>query len=188
MAHVTQLIVAVVVMFIFPACSGISTYRYINIYSIVSPKESAEKVYQDRVINVRFWIDEKKVHFELENLSDEQIIIHWNKAAYVNVDEKKYSLSNSEYVFTKDRFNPPSKAVPAGESIIDYVVPVNNVEKLEEWTWYIYPLFNLSDKRAIDNRGKVIGVDLPVEYAGEIRTYTFRFKVTNVTPHLHKTQ
>lgn len=164
------------------SCAKPIAYRYWNVYSMVEPVVSSDKTYRDENIAVRFWIDEKKIHLRLENLTGEPLVIDWARGEFVNVDGLKYPIANIDSIFTGARAEPPSTTVPPGGRIADLVAPVANVEQLEEWTWYVYPLFNLVDESAYDARGKIFGLNLPVMAKGGWRTYAFRFEVTNVIP------
>jgi len=169
-------------MYILAGCAQFMAYRYWNVYSMVKPVVSSEKTYSDDNIDIRFWIDEKKIHFKLKNLTDAPLTLNWAKASFVNVDGVKFSLANIDSIFTDRRDSPPPTTVEPGAYIVDFVAPAQNVEKLEEWTWYVYPLFNLVDERAYDNKGKIFGIDMPVEARGKWKTYSFRFEVSHVIP------
>ncbi|MGK7344277.1 MAG: hypothetical protein ACNS63_00525 [Candidatus Nitrospinota bacterium M3_3B_026] len=164
------------------ACAKPIAYRYWNVYSMVEPVTASDKTYRDENIAVRFWIDEKKIHLWLENLTGEPMVIDWAGGEFVNVDGVEYSIANIDSIFTGGRGGPAPTTIPPGGKIADLVAPVANVEKLEEWTWYVYPLFNLVDKSAYDNKGKIFGLNLPIRAKGEWKTYSFRFEVTNVVP------
>ncbi len=179
-----KLVTLIVVMLSFSvgSCSGLSSYKYTNIYSMTSPHDSTSKEYGDKKIVIKFWIDEKRLNFIMKNLTDEPIIIDWAKAEYIHVDSKRHSVSNHDSMFTNARFNPPKSIIEAGAKIVDSVVPAKNVQKLEEFTWYVNPLLNQFDKDAYLNKGKTMGVDLPVYANGAWETYSFRFRIINVAP------
>lgn len=164
----------------FISCAGFTPYKYWNVYRMVEPAQSSDKVYTDENIEIRFWIDEKKIHFKLKNLADQPISVNWESAAFINVDDIRYTIANIDSLFTDRRDMPSPTVIPPGESVVDFVAPVKNVEKLEEWTWYVYPLFNLSDESAYDNKGKVFGLDMPVQIGDKSRLYSFRFEVAHV--------
>ncbi len=166
------------------ACSSFTDYRYWNIYTMTEPAGSHDKSFKDEKISIRFWLNEKKIFFKMKNLAATPVTINWEQAAFINVDGKKYSVANGNSIFTSRQKSPPPTVLEPGEEIIDFVSPIKNVEKLEEWTWYIYPLFNLVDDKALKNKGQKIGVDLPMQYGEKSVTYAFRFKVANVVPYL----
>lgn len=167
-------------------CAGISPYKYWNIYEMTEPVFSSEKIFNDDLIKVRFWIDEKKIHFNLSNLTDQPITINWRKAAYIHIDGGKHQVANIDSAFSGRKDDPPLTIIPAGITITDFVTPSKNIKKLEEWTWYVYPLFNLQNERAFDNKGSVFGLDLPMKVAGKWHTYKFRFEISNVVPGVRR--
>jgi hypothetical protein len=164
------------------SCADVSVYRYRNVYTLVEPVVSSDKTFSDDVIDINFFLDEKKVRFTARNKSSESVTMDWGKASFVNFDGVKHSVSNSRYVFTSGKEDPEPMVINPGVTVTDFVAPVKNVEKLEEWTWYVYPLFNLKDDGARANKGKTIGLDVPVKAKGEWRTYSFRFEVSHVAP------
>lgn len=164
------------------SCADLSVYRYRNVYTMVEPVVSSDKTFADDVIEINFFVDEKKVSFTALNKSPDPVTVDWGKASFVNVDGLKHSVANSRAIFTAGKDDPEPMVLQPGVSVSDYVAPVKNVEKLEEWTWYVYPLFNLKDDGAKDNKGKTIGLDVPVKAKGEWRTYSFRFEVSHVAP------
>jgi len=164
------------------ACADISPYRYTNVYEMTQPAASSEKSFSDGSIKVRFWIDAKKIHFYLTNLTGEPITIDWNSASYIHIDGQKYPVADIRSAFTDRRNNPDPVIVKPGETVREFAAPVKNVEKLEQWTWYVYPLFNLFDEKAYDNKGKIFGLDLPIKTRGGWVRYKFRFQISNVVP------
>ena len=174
-------LMAVTAMFA-SSCADVSVYRYRNVYTMVEPAVSSDKTFADDIIEMNFFVDEKKIHFTARNKTSDPVTLDWGKASFVNVDGLKHSVTNARVIFTPGKDDPEPVVIKPGASMSDYVAPVKNVEKLEEWTWYVYPLFNLKDDSALGNRGKIIGLDLPVKAKGEWRTYSFRFEVSHVAP------
>lgn len=168
------------------ACSGVSPYRYWNIYGMTQPERTTEKVFRDDVMDIQFYIDEKKIHFRLENLTDEPLTIDWSRAAYVHIDGAKHKVANSGSIFSERKDDPAPSIIEPGGRIEDFAAPSKNVEKIEELTWYCYPLFNLMDEDAYENRGKTFGLDMPVQANGQWKTYSFRFEITNVVPGVRR--
>lgn len=168
------------------ACTGVSQYRYWNIYTMIEPEVSSAKLYTDGKIKVRFWIGEKKIHFRFSNLTSQPITIDWRKAVYIHTDGKKHPVANIDSIFSDRKDDPPPSQIPAGKTVDDFLIPSKNVEKMEEWTWYTYPLFNLFDEKAYGAKGKKFGVDLPVKAEGKWHTYKFRFEISNVVPGIRR--
>lgn len=178
--------VFVTILFFMGACAEFLPYRYQNVYRMTGPTVSSEKYFADENIEALFWIDAKKIHFQIKNRTDEDITIDWGKAAFINVDQLRHKLANKDSIFSTKQTNPDPTTLAPGASLVDFVAPIANVKKLEEWTWYVYPLFNLMDKDALKNRGNEIGIDLPIKIKGEWKTYMFRFVVSNVIPSLQR--
>lgn len=162
--------------------SGVSPYRYWNQYELVSPAPAAAKRYTDENLDINFWLDEKRIHFMLKNLSGQPLTLDWSRAEYLHTDGGRHQAANMDSLFTPGRGAPPPKTLAPGQEIRDFAAPARNVEELETWTWYLYPLFNLFDDRAYDNKGKTFGLDIPVQARGEWKTYHFRFVIQNVAP------
>jgi len=67
------------------------------------------------------------------------------------------------------------------------IVPLESVEPLETWTWYVKPFYNMEDDTALLNLKKTFQINLPVKVGDERRQYTFQFMVTNVVPYRGRT-
>jgi len=53
---------------------------------------------------------------------------------------------------------------------------------MEEWTWYIRPLFNQIDEQALTNRGKTFSISMPIEIGGDIVDYNYKFRIDHIIP------
>ncbi len=168
------------------ACSDFSPYRSWNQYAMTAPVASSAKEFDDDLIRVRFWMDYKRIRFEMTNRSDEPITLAWEKASYIHLDGKRHAVADERSIFSRHQLDPTPTVIKPGETIRDWVAPVRNVENLEEWTWYVYPLFDQQTPRAFENRGKTFGLDLPVIAGGKTRTYGFRFAIVNVQPNVEQ--
>ena len=174
-----------VIAAISAGCAEVSAYRYWNSYTLIAPVPSKEKIYNDENINIRFWIDEKKIHFLLRNLADEPIVIDWGKSSFVDIDGRTHAIANQESIFSENRLSPSPTTIPAKGKLEDYVAPAKNAEKLEEWTWYLAPMFDLQSDRSMKNRGKTFRLDLVAEIGGEEKKYAFEFEISIVAPYTH---
>lgn len=182
MTTARSLALAAITAMFASSCADVSVYRYRNVYTMVEPVVSSDKTFADDALEMSFSINEKKIHFTARNKTAGPVTMDWGKASFVNVDGLKHSVASARAIFTAGTDDPEPMVIKPGASVSDYVAPVKNVEKLEEWTWYVYPLFNLKDDGALGNRGKLIGLDVPVKAKGEWRTYSFRFEVSHVAP------
>src|SRR3989338_3852305 len=83
---------------------------------------------------------------------------------------------------------PPSydkesiQEIQAKTELNDLIVPIENIEFMEEWTWYVRPLFNQTDEEAIKNRGKIFSISMPIEIDGNIIDYNYKFRIDHVVP------
>ncbi|MBF0171257.1 MAG: hypothetical protein HQK87_09250 [Nitrospinae bacterium] len=168
------------------ACSDFAPYRSWNQYAMTGPVASSAKEFSDDLIGVRFWMDYKRIRFELTNRSAGPVTLAWNKASYIHIDGKRHAVADERSIFSRRQLDPAPTVVPPGATIRDWVAPVRNVEQLEEWTWYVYPLFDQQSPRAFLNRGKTFGLDLPVTAGETTRTYAFRFEIVNVQPSVEQ--
>ncbi len=166
-------------------CSELSTYRYWHQYAMVAPVVSYDKAYEDNTIKIRFTIGQKKIFFDLKNISDKEISILWKKAKFINVEGKEFAVANASTAFSQKRFSPPDQTLKAGEKFRETVIPVKNIKKLERWTWYVYPLFDLEDESAYDDKGATFGLYLPMKTDGKTIDYKFRFRVEAVLKNEH---
>jgi len=164
------------------SCADLSPYRYSQTYTMIEPVASADKSFEDGKISIRFFIDEKRIHFTLHNKTKEAVEVNWEEAAYVHMDGARHPVAGIEDIFSSRRTRPGRTEVSPGKTADDFAAPVKNVEKLEEWTWYLKPLFNLTDDGAMENKGRIFGLDLPIRVEGAWKTYQFRFKTIGVIP------
>lgn len=169
-------------------CAELSGYRYWNSYSMTAPAVSPNKTYADDLINVRFWFDEKKIHFTLINLTDGPMVIDWKKGAYRGLDGNEEPVANSATLFSEKRLLAEPTVIKSGEAITDFVAPLSNVENLEEWTYSLSPLFDMTSDAALGNKGKTFGIDMPVKVGDTTKTYAFMFKISLVQPFIRKTR
>ncbi|MDH5510213.1 MAG: hypothetical protein OEZ32_07630 [Nitrospinota bacterium] len=164
------------------SCADLSPYRYTQTYTMIEPANSAAKTYEDGKVKVRFHIDEKRIFVKLVNLTNAPLSINWDEASYVSLDGARHKVAGLDSIFSSDRSKPGPTQIPPGGATDDFAAPVKNVEKLEQWTWYLSPLFNLKDENSLENRGKIFGLDLPIQVEGMWKVYSFRFKILNVVP------
>jgi hypothetical protein len=164
------------------SCADISPYRYIQTYTMIEPVPSADKAYEDGKISIRFLISEKRISFHLRNKTKQPVTLNWDEATYVHIDGARHPVAGVDAIFSPKRTKPGQADTFPGKTSDDFAAPVKNVEKLEEWTWYLQPLFDLVDDGALENKGKIFGLDLPIRVEGTWKVYQFRFKVLSVIP------
>ncbi len=164
------------------SCASLTAYNYWYQYSMTEPEPSGKKEFSDDKIDIRFWMDEKKIHMEMANKSERSLTVNWAEASYIHIDGIKYGVANIESMLTDRKDEPPATVIGPKEKKIDAVAPVKNIKKLEDLTWYVYPLFNFITEKAYDNKGKTFGLDIPLKIDNETVLYKFRFVISNVVP------
>ena len=120
-------ILLVALAMVSPSCADFLPYRYQNVYSMTLPQTSGQKSFVDNRINIRFWIDDKRIHFVLKNLADDELTISWRDAMYIHTDGVKHKLANQSSIFTASRRDPDPTIVKTGDKLIDYVVPMEDI-------------------------------------------------------------
>ena len=175
------LLVLVASSLLASSCTGLNSYRYRQMYALVEPVESYERVYEDNEVAFRFEVEEKKIQLFVTNKSEKDIRIDWPEVRLIAPDGKKHKIANLDTIFTKttDRIKPTD--VPPGMTEENLIVPLYSMEKIEQWTWTLKPVFNQKDEKALLNKNKTFSIIFPVELdESEKRSYRFDFKVTNV--------
>ncbi len=167
----------------FAGCSGMTAYRYKQYYAMIQPIVNYDRSYEDSRIAFQFDISEKKIFVDIANISGEPVTIDWPNVYLVDAEGIARHIVNDQVIFSKDvkRMKPTTLAPGATEH--NLIVPVNNIEELEQWTWYIKPFYTQTDDTAPLNLKKVFRVVIPVQAGNERRRYSFQFMVTDVIPY-----
>ncbi len=178
--------------FLLIGCAEMSPYKYYNVYSLVEPvavKNGIEqppnfgKEFEDEKISIKFTIKEKKIFFRLKNKTDKELTIMWDKISFVDINGTTYGVTGFENLFTDRMDKQTPQTIRAKGEVNDLIVPLDNVEFMEEWTWYVRPLFNRTDDKAAKNKGKTFSLYMPVEIAGDVINYHYKFRIEHVIPH-----
>lgn len=186
-----KLFLVVALLFFTSACAGMSAYRYRQMYALTSPVESYEKVFEDENLAFRFEVKEKRIVVSITNRSRNDVSLNWPEVKYIDSSDEELEVVNLQTLFSRNTGRIKPTLLRPGETEENVIVPVKNIEKLEQWTWSLKPFFNQKDEQALLNRGKTFGLLFPVELetGGESisKLYVFRFKVTNVVPFRSRT-
>src|SRR3989338_965841 len=178
---------------LFIGCAEKSQYSYYNIYAMVEPSvirsgieqpPSYDKKFEDEKISIKFTIREKRVLFELKNKTDKELKILWDKASFVDTKDIPHGMVGFNNLFTDKMDKRPVQVVHAKGRAKDLIIPLENVELMEEGTWYVSPLFNLTDDLAHENRGKTFSILIPIEIDNEEINYNFKFRIEKVVSHI----
>lgn len=182
-----------ILLFFLTGCAEKSHYSYYNIYAMVEPSVSRggieqplsyDKKFEDEKISIKFTIREKRVLFELKNKTDKELKILWEKASFVDIKDIPHRMVGFNNLFTDKMDKRPVQVVHAKGRAKDLIIPLENVELMEEGTWYVSPLFNLTDDLAHENKGKIFSILIPMEIDDEEINYNFKFRIENVVSHI----
>ncbi len=164
-------------------CSGFTAYRYKQYYAMIQPIVSYDKSYEDTRIAFQFEITEKKILVDIANISSEPVTVDWPNVYLVDAEGISRHIVNDQVVFTKETSRMKPTIIAPGATEHNLIVPRDSVEELEQWTWYIKPLYTQTDDTAPLNLKKVFRVVIPVQAGNERRRYSFQFMVTDVVPY-----
>lgn len=173
------------------SCAERSPYKYHNIYTLVEPEvikngikqpPSYDKEFEDDRILIKFTFKEKKIYFRLKNKTDKQLKILWDRLSFVDSNGASQRITGFKNIFTDKMDKQPVQEIQAKTEINDLIVPIDNIELMEEWTWYVRPLFNQTDEQAITNMGKIFSISMPIEIDGDIVDYNYKFRIDHVVP------
>src|SRR3989338_103274 len=138
-------------------CAERSPYKYHNIYTLVEPEVIKNGIKQPPSYDKEFEDDRLSIKFTFK--------------------EKKI------YFRLKNKMGKqPVQEIQAKTELNDLIVPIENIEFMEEWTWYVRPLFNQTDEEAIKNKGKIFSISMPIEIDGNIIDYNYKFRIDHVVP------
>jgi hypothetical protein len=175
----------------FSGCAERSPYKYYNIYTLVEPEvikngikqpPSYDKEFEDERISIKFTFKEKKIYFRLKNKTDDQLKILWDRLSFMDTNGNLQRVTGFKNIFTDKMDKQPVQEIQARSEINDLIVPIDNIELMEEWTWYVRPLFNHMDEQATTNKGKIFSILMPIEIAGNTIDYNYKFRIDHVVP------
>lgn len=164
-------------------CAGTTAYRYKQYYAMIQPIVSYEKSYADTRVAFQFEITEKKILVDIANIGGEPVTVDWPNVYLVDAEGISRHIVNDQVIFTKEVSRMKPTTILPGAAEHNLIVPVDSVEELEQWTWYIKPLYTQTDDTAPLNLKKVFRVVIPVQAGNERRRYSFQFMVTDVVPY-----
>lgn len=157
------------------------TVHYLLKFRLLSPALSEDLRYRDRIISAAFTVGERQFEMNIENLTQKEIKILWDRTEYTDVVNRQHRLMHSG-VRPQDRNNPVApQAIPAGGSLQQAAMPASSVVYSREKKAYeTKPLFPLDSDTALALKGRTLYLFLPVEMDRQIIPYNFKFQVTDV--------
>jgi hypothetical protein len=154
--------------------------KYSLKFRMTNPVASNELQYRDRVIGVAFTVGEQSFNMRFDNLSNRDVKILWERAAYSDVNNQTHRIMPSTVRFP-DRNNPiPDQIVLARSSVQEAVIPITNVFLSQAKKGYdIHPLFPLNSDLAAGLKGRSFNLFIPVEVDRAIIPYNFSIAITD---------
>ncbi len=155
--------------------------RYRLKFRLVSPAKSEEIKFQDAVLAVSFTVGEQSFGMDLVNRTSHTLKILWDRAAYTDVANRPHRLIYSGIRF-QDRNNPvPAQPVPPRSSVQQAITPVGSVTySPQKKTYEVLPLFSLEGNAALELKGRVFYLFIPVEVDRQIIPYNYKIEIADV--------
>jgi hypothetical protein len=158
--------------------------KYQYVYSMVSPIRSSNLKFQDDSIIVQFKFDDAAVQFQLQNISDSNMTIDWDKVS-LGINNRYFRVRHASTLYVDTVRSNTSMMPPLGY-LRDIVIPHENVYNNGD-TWVETDLFPTVDRRSPllqdaikKNVGKKMSLMLPVQFGSTTRNYIFNFQVDAV--------
>jgi hypothetical protein len=146
--------------------------------ALVKPAVSDSLNFKDDAITLAFVQGKTALNFALQNNGDAPIKIDWNTVSFVEPGGSAQGVIHNGIKLI-DRTAPKAPSmVPPRARIEDAIVPVDNIEMLEnEWiTHQLLPPGPLGLKLA----GEEFSVFMPLDIGGTTKNYSFVFKILSV--------
>jgi len=152
--------------------------HYLLKISLMSPQQSDDLTYRDRVIGASFAVQERQFEIALQNFSQKPLKLLWAQASYTDYVNKNHRLMHGG-VKMQDRNNPiPPQMIQPGETLKQGIAPVTLVSySPEKRTYENKPLFPVDSDLAQALKGRIFHLFLPVEMDRQIIPYNFRFQI-----------
>lgn len=182
---------AVIVLFFLAGCASTSQFspgkgsKYAYRYTMTYPIESNEMLFQDDSIIVQFKFDEAAISFQLQNIAESDLRIHWDKAA-ISINGQYFAVRHADNLYSDTSIVAYSMLIPSMGYVRDLVIPKQNVYfNGEAWCEEdLLPTVDKNDPALRDeitsSVGKPITLLLPLEFGSVERHYEFEFHVAEV--------
>ena len=159
-----------------------SKYQYT--YSMVAPTESADLTYKDERIIIQFRPDDSAMKFQLQNVSEVELIMDWRHAA-LGIEGRFYPVRHATTLYS-DSTGGGSMILPPLGYVRDLMIPSENL-RFDGERWLEEDLLPTVDRNDSALRaairasvGKQISVILPLRFGEQEMLYEFAFRVSSV--------
>lgn len=162
---------------------GVGT-KYQYTYAMVAPVAAADLTFRDERIIIQFRPDEAAFKFQLQNVSDEEMMVDWSRAS-LGVEGRFYPVRHATTLYS-DSVSGSSILLPPFGFLRDLLLPSENI-RFDGAVWVetdLLPTVDAEDpqlRAAIRGSvGKQVSVILPLTFGGREEIYEFAFRVTSV--------
>jgi hypothetical protein len=164
----------VLILILLTGC--VPNYKYV--FNMEKPVPQKENWYRDSLIYITFNIDNTRVNFTLQNLTNNIMKIIWDESALI-LDSKTERILHSGVRYIESN-NPqiPTIVIPKA-FLSDLMTPIDNIHFINvyEVGWQVSPLFHPEDRTK--DKGKNFQVLLTIEQEKKYN-YIFDFKIADI--------
>jgi len=160
-----------------------SKYRYQ--FKMVAPARNNDMLYQDDSLIIQFRFDESAIKFQLQNLSESDLSIDWEKTS-IGIDNRYYSVRHSSDFYGDTVLRKVSVVIPPVGYVQDVVIPRENVY-FDGEKWVEVVLLPTTDKNSqalkqsiLQSVGRTVSLLLPMKFGQTTKKYRFEFAVASV--------
>jgi hypothetical protein len=189
-------IVLIVFSGLLTSCATTSLFRpgignkYQYTYKLVYPVESTDLFFKDDSIIIQFKFDEAAIRFQLQNISDSYLTIHWEKAS-ITLLGRHINIRHSGNLYGDTSSSNTIMLQPLGY-IRDIVIPRENIYN-DGKKWVELDLLPTTDNKSPEREesikksvGRRIGFLLPAMFGTVEKNFEFDFEVDSVKQILWK--
>lgn len=181
------------ILIIIQSCA-ITKQKYQYDISMIEPIESRELKYQDELIDIQFRFSEKRIGFSINNLSNNGIVIDWDKVSIVWRGEANKVFHTNVKYSEREKSQAPT-SIPPKSQLVDEILPIDAAYYSKGGTyngiyipgkWKELNLFpekkkSTKDENKLKERiGTNFAVYIPMEISGETVEYNFIFKTNHI--------
>lgn len=164
---------------------GVGT-KYQYTYAMVAPVAAADLTYRDERIIIQFRPDEAAFKFQLQNVSDAEMTVEWDRAS-IGVEGRFYPVRHATTLYS-DSVSGASIILPPFGFLRDLLLPAENI-RFDGTQWVELDLLPTVDAEDPQLRaairggvGKQVSVILPLKFGLREVIYEFAFRVSSVRP------
>jgi hypothetical protein len=175
---------------LFNSCATTSKFtpgsgnKYQYKYKLISPVKNSNLMVQDDSIIIQFKIDEAAIQFQLQNISESNVTLDWDKAS-IGIGGRYFAVRHSKN-FYGDTLRSGSLMLPPLGYLREVVIPRDNIYDAGD-TWVELELLPTTDHRSLQlqksiqkNVGQRISLLLPMMFGPTAKNYKFDFQVDSV--------